>query len=447
MKKMNWIHFIIFSSISSITMISCSEENYNSSDFVAGETFTDSNIRLIRIDTLTVSTSTMKFDSITTSESTRILAGKYNDTVFGTVKASSFMQMLPTTYTIDSDAQFDSIILVLGLDHYYYNDTLLTNTLHIKKVNTELKPKGEDDYFYNTSTASYDEEDLGSLEYKPRPLSGDSITIPLIDDFGGDIFSKLQNKKIVNGSEFTDYFKGLGLIPGDTDDGSIIGFSKASEKTYIRLYFSVAESDGNIDDYLDIQINSSNSPIPFFNSIVAENPKEYLQTLTDREINLASSESGGQSFIQSGIGIAMRIQFPTIENLYDIPGEGTIISGVLKIKPTPQSYDDNLKLKDTLAVYIVDNNNNLLEQLSIAESSTVNAILKRDNQEYSDIYYEISLAYYLEELQLRSRDVEGALILIPSDYNSAVDRFILNSNGRAENETILELTYAIYDED
>jgi len=440
--KIRKTYTVLFGIILTIIILSCSEENYNDSEFVAGETFTESNIRLFLIDTLTVSTSTIKFDSLPTSESTRILVGQYNDTVFGKVKASSNMQFLPSSYTIDTEAEYDSIVLVLGYDNYYYNDTLQKNTLHIKRIKENLKPKN-DDYFYNTSVISYDETELGFLEYNPRPLSGDSITIKLIDDLGTDLFSKFQDKTIVNTDEFSDNLKGLGIHSDETDDGSIIGFSKSSEKTYIRLYFSTATSDESIQEFIDIQINTLTSPIPFFNSITAENPIEPLQTLTNSTVNLASSQSNNQSYIQSGVGIAMRIQFPSIATLYDIPGNGTILDGILKVTPTPQSYDDHLKLRDTLAVYVVDQNNALSGLLS----TTSYAILNRDNEEFNDIYYEIPIATYLEELHLKTRDIDDALILLPLNYNSTVDRFIMNANGNGDNQTILELTYAIYDED
>lgn len=439
------IYFFVLSSIIVAVTFSCSDGNFNDSEFVAGEAFTNSNIRLFLIDTLTVSTSTMKFDSIITSESTRILVGNYHDPIFGTITASSYMQLLPSKYGLDSEAEFDSIVLVAGYDTYHYNDTLQKNTLHVKRINQNLKPEEGDDFF-NTNTIAYEEDNLGLLEYYPRPLSGDSITIKLLNNFGVDIFSQLQDKNIVNQDEFIDYFKGIAIIPDDTDNGSIIGFSKASSRTYIRLYYSTSTTEESTQEFLDIQLNATSVPIPFFNSITAIDPIEPLQTLTDRKINLESSASNNQSFIQSGIGIAMRIQFPHIATLYDIPGNGTILDGVLKIKPSPQSYNDNLKLSDSLAVYIVDHNNVLTEQLSIAGGSSY-AILNRNNQEYNDIYYEIPLAYYLEELQLKSRDKDDALILLPLDYNSAVDRFVLNANGNGENETILELTYAIYDED
>ncbi|WP_405413778.1 DUF4270 family protein [Maribacter sp. Asnod1-A12] len=442
LNKMRTLYIIMFGGFLSIAAISCSNDIYNDSDFVAGDTFTDSNIRLILIDTLTVSTSTMKFDSITTSESSRILNGKYTDTVFGTITASSYMQFLPETYTIDIEAEFDSLVMVLGYDSYYYNDTLQTNTVHIKKINENLKPVS-DDYFYNTSNIGYDEDDLGFLEYRPRPLAGDSLTIKLIDEFGTDVFDQLQEKNIVNSDEYRDYFKGIAILPDETDNGSIIGFSKSSENTYMRLYYSTDTADESVQEYIDIQIDATTTPIPFFNRITADDPITPLQSLTDSKVNLPSEDSYNQSYIESGVGVAMRVQFPSITSLYDIPGSGTILDGVLKIKPVAGTYDDHLKLRDTLAVYVVDQNNDLIETLS----SSSYAILNREDQEFNEIYYEISLSYYLEELQLKDRDIDDALILLPVDYNSSVDRFIMSGNGNGENETILELTYGIYDED
>ena len=178
-----------------LLVVSCSSDNLNTSDFLAGEAFTDSNLRVVLVDTLTVETSTMKFDSIVTSESTRILVGKYTDPVFGTIKTSSYMGMLPSSYSIDSEAEYDSIALYLKLDSYYYNDTLQTNTIKVKRLSKTLKPK-EDDYIYNTDVAEYFEDDLAVFAYTPRPSASDTLEIRLVDELGTDLFTKFQEKEI-----------------------------------------------------------------------------------------------------------------------------------------------------------------------------------------------------------------------------------------------------------
>ena len=436
-KVLRLLPLIIF--LFPVVFVACNEDAIDSSEFVAGEVVTESNIRVILIDTITVATSTIKFDSLITSQASRVLVGKYIDPEFGTVRCASYFELLPATYTIDSEAEFDSIAMYLKFDKYYYNDTLQQNTIQVKELNETLKAYSGND-FYNTGSFAYKEENLGSLSYTPRPISADSLEIRLSDSLGIDIFKEFQEKSITNLAEFNAHFKGVGLLPGETEDGSIIGFSLASEDSYMRLYFSTAEETERVANHIDFTINTTSSPIPFFNQITAEEPNEYLKTLTDKEIDLKSTNAEGRSFIQSGVGIATRIQFPHIKSIYDIPGEGTILNAVLKIKPAAQSYDDHLILRDSLSVYLVDSNNDLTEQLSYV------AVLNRDNQEFNDIYYELPLSSYIEKLLVTERYTGEALVLLPDNYNSTVDRFILNGNNNSDYSTTLELTYSIYDE-
>ncbi|MEM7483837.1 MAG: DUF4270 family protein [Bacteroidota bacterium] len=443
LKKTYRLFIPLTGSILMLLLHSCSEDALNSSDFEAGETFTDSDIRVLLMDTLTVETSTMKFDSIITSTTARMLIGKYTDSIFGTVQSSSYAELLPASYTIDVEAEYDSIVFYLKYDGYYYNDTLQTSGIHLKQLSEQMKPE-DDENLYNTSAVSYGEEDLGYISFIPRPLQLDSLEVKLSDGFGIDLFENLQDQTLTNSDEFTEYLKGIAFVPDEVDNGSVLGYSLSS--SLMRLYYSIAEEDEQEQYYIDFTINTADSPIPFFNQISAEEPNDYLETLTDQEINLSSSESGNQSYIQSGTGIATRIRFPYIKSIYDIQGQGTLLDAVLKIKPTEGSYNDQLPLRENLSVYIVDQNNDLTEQLLVANTSAVIALLNTDDQEFNDIYYEISLGSYIEELLLAESDTDEALILLPDDYNATVDRFVLNGNNSSDYQTTLELTYAIYDE-
>ncbi|MGJ8737860.1 DUF4270 family protein [Zobellia laminariae] len=425
-----------------LILISCSTDAINSSDFEAGDTFTDSDIRVVQLDTMTVDFSTMKFDSIDTSQSARMLVGKYRDPVFGAVKTASYMELIPSSYYIDADAEYDSITFLLRPDNYYYNDTLQLNTIHIKQLTESLKP-ADGINFYNTSTIGFENEDLGTLAYYPRPLATDSLEIKLTDTLGQELFEDLQQKKITTYDEFKNYFYGISVQSGEDDNGSVIGFSLTSN---MRLYYSIAGENEHVQYSTDFTINTSSSPLPFFNQISADEPNEYLKTLTDQEINLSSSETDNLSFIQSGIGIATRLEFPNIKTVFDIQGQGTLLDASLKIAPAISSYNDALALRDTLSVFIVDQNNELTSQLISTDGSAAQAILNRDNQEFNDVYYELPLSGYLEGLLSVDQESSDALILLPSNYNSTVDRFVLNTDINIQGTT-LELTYAIYDED
>ena len=95
--------------------------------------------------------------------------------------------------------------------------------------------------------------------------------------------------------------------------------------------------------------------------------------------------------------------------------------------------------------FLVDQNNDLTQQLVIAGSFPVQAILNRAGQEFNNIFYEIPLTSYLDKLLTEEGDTEEALILLPEYYNGTVDRFVLNGDDSSDFRTTLELTYSIYD--
>ena len=318
------------------------------------------------------------------------------------------------------------------------------NSIHLKEVSELLEP-ADGSNFYNTSKVGFLEEDLGYISYAPRPLGTDSLYVKLNDTFGTAIFEQLQQKKITNSEEFKNYFHGITFRPGEDDDGSIVGFSFAS--SIMRMYYTVPLEDFPIQNTIDFVINTSSSPKPFFNQMSVLETNEYLKTLTDKRIDLKSADSENRSFIQSGIGYTTKITFPNLRTVFGIQGSGTLLNAVLKIKPVKGSYNDELQLRDTLSLYIVDANNDLTQQLSASSSSGVLAILNHYDDEFNDIYYEIPLSSYIETLLLENRDTDEAIILLPNNYNSNVDRFVLVGNGGTDQNTKLELTYAIYDED
>ena len=98
-------------------------------------------------------------------------------------------------------------------------------------------------------------------------------------------------------------------------------------------------------------------------------------------------------------------------------------------------------LQDSLSLYVVDQNND------ISSTSSIVALLNKNNAEYNDIYYQISLTTYINNLLETDSATEEAIILLPNNYNSSVDRSVLNSSTSIDNQSVLEITYAIYDED
>ena len=70
-----------------------------------------------------------------------------------------------------------------------------------------------------------------------------------------------------------------------------------------------------------------------FNNITLDRTGTQIQDLPVSSSMLSSSQTGNKAFIQSGTGIACRIDFPNIKQLKYISEKGAIVDAELIIKP------------------------------------------------------------------------------------------------------------------
>ncbi|MEQ8533946.1 MAG: DUF4270 family protein, partial [Imperialibacter sp.] len=86
----------------------------------------------IIIDTLTLDVSTVRLDSFVTSDTERLLVGRYEDEYIGEITSTSFFEVAYQDYSFYPPAasRFDSLTLVLYYDYNYF-DTLQTQTIDV----------------------------------------------------------------------------------------------------------------------------------------------------------------------------------------------------------------------------------------------------------------------------------------------------------------------------
>src|SRR5690606_39209052 len=130
----------------------------------------------------------------------------YEDPVLGNIKAKSYFQFLPTSYYINSEAEYDSIAFILKYDNYSVSDTLNSQKFRISEVSEKLKP--HDKHYYNTSHFNSAIDLIAEHKFYPRPRSKDSIHISLDKQFGEKLFNKLKNKEITNMDKFLNEYHG-----------------------------------------------------------------------------------------------------------------------------------------------------------------------------------------------------------------------------------------------
>ncbi|AXG73309.1 DUF4270 family protein [Flavobacterium arcticum] len=424
-----------------LMFVSCNNDIVDDA-YDPGEGFTESNVRIVVVDTFDIRMSTFRYDSIINEGQNRVLVGRYSDPYFGVIKATAFADFTPETYSLDEEATFDSIAVSLKYDGFYYNDTLLQKTIKIQELTKEIRYKNNESYFYNTSDIESSNTIIGQKTFYPR-ISNDSIAIRLTDAFGQNLFDKIQSNIINDQEQFTDYFKGLKIAPDDTEDASIIAFNIA--ETYIRIYYSLPDQSSSESEFMDLNFRT-NSNKKFFSKIESDRNGTPLENVNGKENEATSASLNDLTYIQSGIGITTKVTFPNIRDVrYINNNNGSIFKANLKIKLNSAYYDKKVYPSDSLYVYVLDQNNDILAPLYNSGGDIVAGYIDYSDEEINEVYLYVPVEAFLEKVITNSTYLNYGLTFIPLHFNSATERLILNGENNSDYESRLELTYIIYD--
>ncbi|UPZ17416.1 DUF4270 family protein [Flavobacterium humidisoli] len=430
------------------TLFSCGTDT-DTGEFTVGSDYLALSNKVIMIDTVTVEMSTINFDSLVTSSTSRILVGNYDDPIFGKVKSNSYFQVSSSIYTLNSSGSdtdavnyvFDSISMILKYDKYYYGDTTKVQTFDIHRLLQKIKANTGESDFYNNSAFNYSPESLGKMSFIPRPTQKDSINIKMNDEFGEALFQKIKKREVTDLDSFTEYLKGLVLVPETSNSSSVIGFSAGKSK--IRLYYSKYKGDADqISYFLDFTIIDITKQ---FNSISLDKTGTLLQNLPISSSNLSSSLTNNQGFIQSGTGVACRVEFPNIKQFKNISTNGAIVNAELFVKPINNSYSDKYPLADSLAVYVGDNLNRISGTLVNSAGTTVYGILNKKSDEFNEnLGYTIPIGAFLQKEMLKQADSRSSLILTLPSISKSVNRIVLGNQKHIDNKIQLKIYYISY---
>ncbi|WP_372744165.1 DUF4270 family protein [Lutibacter sp.] len=419
-------------------LISCNDDL---TTYTVGEDFLDNNTNLIVTDTVSILTSTIQLDSVSTTNPSRLLIGTLQNQDFGVLKSQPFFNLLTSNYDIDNDATYDSIAVILYYDRYYYGDTTKIQTLKVHEIIENFDPKNDDDdNYYNTTSLEYSDTALGELSYIPYPNQKDSIYIRLNDTFGSDLFDKLQSNTYNNDDDLYQAFKGLTIVP-DGNSNVVLGFGKST--MVMRMYYTIAdETNEDSDYYNDFSIQSSTRS---YNQVTSNKAGTILSTLQSYTDILSTTNTNNLAYIQSGTSVNMRVEFPSIRNLNALEDNGTTLGASLKFYPTLKSYQENYIGADSLAVYIITKKNKIVQQLYDTGGNYVYAKLNTSTDEFdSKYYYTADLTYFVETVLSSSYDLEYSLLFQFPNNNNSVNKINIYDAEDPDYRMKLTLTYLRY---
>ncbi|WP_176214733.1 DUF4270 family protein [Reichenbachiella faecimaris] len=281
---------------------------------------------------LPLAATNVRIDSIRTSNSSRLLIGKYADPIFGTTVSTALSQ-INLTNTLSG---------LSGDDHYYVVDSTVIN-LNINKAHTDDISNVQSFTVYQLTdtifTSGYylsdfitnyrTDESFGNFDIK---LSASSLN--LIDEknylvqkklsasLGDELFAIANGQKgnSVSPSGALRYeFKGIAIV-GDAANNVLLDIDHV-DSTNIRVHYHVVDpytEDGNSLD--SVLVDSL-----FLNYSLGSNGAYYNQISTDRSGSLMSSETGnyngfttgdGNIYLQPASGIFPKLNFDALNQFF-----------------------------------------------------------------------------------------------------------------------------------
>jgi hypothetical protein len=373
---------------------SCTKTN----EFTIGKDFVESRTRLQVIDTFRVDLSTVLLDSVITSSSKMAYVGRYEDTIFGSIKCESYFDLAYESFAeIDAKAIYDSSAFILQYTDNNFGDTTSLMSIGIHRLTENIVPYDKS-YLFNTSKFAYEPLAIGSVSFYPQPHSSDTAVSVRVNAFGAELYNLIKDKdeKVSTEGWFKDYIKGFVLTSGTTDNKALIGFNAGQEYLVLKIYYHINKEEPEKKE-ITIKLGEAAHQ---FNNVKFDFTNTPLYNIKMEGNEVPSTETGNLVFMQGMIGLFPKLKFSSLESI--LASENwKILKAELIVEPVPHSYEV-FSLPDSLYIFKSDKENKR-STLYNSESKPMIAFFESDyylheNNRYtyditSFINHELSDAY------------------------------------------------------
>lgn len=389
------------------SFFSCNLSNIE--EFQLGKNFVDSNSGVVLIDTMIVSASTVRFDSIITNGVSDLLVGSYKNNYTGTVTSCPHFEITSGSFTlVDKDLVYDSLVVQMKYNGYFIGDTTKLMTINARQV-IEKMEVNTDSYLYNTSSFQLANESLGETRFYPQPHSTSNFYLHLSDKLGKVLFKYIINTTdtVSNSAYFKEFFKGMALVANENQNQAAVGFVHDSISLRVYYHEEVKETETKDKTFFSFPVDESGV---WFNQISHNAVGSLLETIGQSKNELPVASASDLTMIQSGNGIYAKIRIPSINYLKGYGKNVVFIGSKIQITPLKNSYSVLNPLPDSLSVYIADHKNKITSQLAYSTGNVyANKIVPSDFDKQP--YYEVDITpFFTSELALTATSENSLLI-------------------------------------
>ncbi len=399
------------------------------------------------IDSVSISLSTIRADSIATTGTGSGLVGYYQHSSLGGQEAVSYFSISPSeNFTWDTKKEvYDSITFVLHPNGYSMGDTTSTFHLKVHQLAEEIE-KHDDGKLYNVSHIHFDESStLGEKAFQPFPNRKKKLEVKLDDALGRSIIDfMVTNKNQTDGANlFRETYKGFALAC-DTDlTRSVLGISATDELAFIRLYSHRVGLEKEVEER-NFPLESATKQ---FTEIISHDNNTIYNSIEDGKDKLSESASQSTSLLQAGSGYGVRIDFPYLNNLLEIKAEGRIVKAELIIRPMTGTFKH-----DALppAIYMAEVNkvNSIVQYFTDSDGNPIAATLVTDPMYHENTYYKYDVTSYLN-YRITEPIIDpqkGLMMVLPENLNSqTLDHVTLGGHTNTQSQSELHIYYYYYD--
>jgi hypothetical protein len=334
--------------------------------FSIGSDFINTRSTISVVDSFSVGLSTVIIDSLTTSGNSTLWAGSYSDKELGLVSSTGYYEVgIPESSNVQDLDSFDSLLLVMNYKKGYYGDTTQLQSLHVYRLTGEIKGD-ENENLWNHTSVPYNPLPIGKITFKPKPYTTGKIKVRLSDQIGREFLAMLQEKdEIISTFEkFREYFKGLAIGPGNPCY-SILSFSCDSSMN-LELY----SHRKGLERESIIQKFPVGSTTTSFNRFSSDRTGTPIASISKQLIKIPSSQSNYKTYVQSGIGLVTRVDFPTMQHLMETDRKYILLKAELILVPEPGTYKQ-VPLPSSLVLYHTDKSNRVVSEIVGDQNATL----------------------------------------------------------------------------
>ena len=355
------------------------------------------------------------------------MIGRYNDPYFGLITSKSFIQIgpPPSIPAVGNQFGFDSISLILRINKTYYGDTTKPLTIDVSQLDTNiyLSDLYLQSTFYNNSSIPFNPIPWGSTTVTISPTAvhtsqnfQDSVKIRLPDSVGIALLNLMEFRSdtVTNPQTFFSYFKGLCIYPDTTSSGVIYGFR---DTAFVKLYY---HEPGVITNYT-YTIFPFNTKSHQFNNISFNRAGTQLANISSPQYAVAntnthelpaSATSDSSAYLQGGTGLQLKIRFPYISNVAQLPDYIAILRAELILQPKPGTYSPELALPPTANLSSTNPTNTIGATVASGGSLVVDYIYGQNT------LYSYDVTNYIKQIIIDPMVSQDALIMnVPAPAN------------------------------